>query len=143
MFIKRRLGVLAAVAAALAVGAPVASASAATIARQWIVPSSCAVTNAATGCASYWAIHGSPALTDRSSEALFPVGSWEAQRWCRCSNPDCAPTGTPGSKPLHPRVGKILRAVILVKTTTSMIAPGVESRRERLLVARSAITPRK
>jgi type 1 fimbria pilin len=70
MFLKRRLGVLAAVVAALAVGAFVASAvrafeasaSAATIPGQWIVPSSCAVTNPATGCAPYWAIQGSPAL---------------------------------------------------------------------------------
>jgi type 1 fimbria pilin len=54
MFIKRRLGALAAVVAALAVGAPVASVSAATMHGQWIVPSSCAVTNPATGCAPYW-----------------------------------------------------------------------------------------
>jgi hypothetical protein len=72
MFLKRRLGVLAAVAAALTVSAPVASASAATP-GQWIVPSSCAVTNPATGCAPYWAIQGSPASTDRSSEARFPM----------------------------------------------------------------------
>jgi type 1 fimbria pilin len=80
MFLKRRLGVLAAVVAALAVGAFVASAvgafeasaSAATMPGQWIVPSSCAVTNPATGCAPYWAVQGSPVSTDRSSEARFP-----------------------------------------------------------------------
>jgi hypothetical protein len=55
MFIKRRLEALAAVAAALAVGLPLASASAAPIPGQWIVPSSCAHTNPATGCAPYWA----------------------------------------------------------------------------------------
>ena len=69
MLLKRRLGVLAAVVAALAVGAPVAKVSAATIPGQWIVPSSCAVTNPATGCAPYLAIHGGPASTARSSAA--------------------------------------------------------------------------
>jgi hypothetical protein len=70
MFRKRRLEVSAAVVAALAVGAPVASASAATTPGQWIVPSSCAVTNPATGCAPYLA---SPASTAPSSGARFQV----------------------------------------------------------------------
>jgi hypothetical protein len=90
MFIKRRLGALAAVVVALAVGVPVASASAATIPGHWIVPSSCAVTNPATGCAPYWAPQGSPASTNRTSEARFPFlsgrlagsPSWVTIRGC-------------------------------------------------------------
>jgi hypothetical protein len=54
MFLKSRLATLSAVIAALAVGAAVPSASAATTPGQWIVPSSCAQTNPATGCAPYW-----------------------------------------------------------------------------------------
>jgi type 1 fimbria pilin len=52
MLLNSRPAALAAVIAALAGGA--ASASAATIRGEWIVPSSCAVTNPATGCTPYW-----------------------------------------------------------------------------------------